>query len=385
MSRGSSSPGRLRPRRASSSALGPRGTARLAAWLAIAAVLPAIVVAYRLYLVAAGDMAIPDLQAFLAAAERLVRLESPYPEYVYPPLTALVATPLAFLSASVANLVTAVVLTLAVVATLLVLGVRDWRCYGVVFLWPATHSAVQTGNITILLGLGAALAWRYRDRAPAAAISVGTTLAAKLFLWALVVWLAASGRWRAAWQSVVAGALVLLGSWAILGFSGLLDYPDIVRRVQDTVELDAYTVYALARDLGLPAGVARTLWLVVGFGALAGCVALGRRGDERGSFVLAIAAALALSPIVWLHYFELLLVAVAVARPRLGAAWLVPIAMVVSTGTGNGTSAQTAATLALAALTVALAVRSAGRGEEPAGAAAGQPAAATAAPAAGSP
>jgi hypothetical protein len=41
---------------------------------------------------------------------------------------------------------------------------------------------------------------------------------------------------------------------------------------------------------------------------------------------LALAAALAASPIVWMHYFLLLLVPLALARPRLSPLWLVPFA-----------------------------------------------------------
>ena len=93
---------------------------------------------------------------------------------------------------------------------------------------------------------------------------------------------------------------------------------------------------------------------------LGGVVSLARRGDQRRAFVLALAATLACSPIVWLHYFALLLVVVAVAEPWLGPAWFVPFAMYASTGTHNGTTAQTAVTVVAAALTVVVALRPAG-------------------------
>ena len=86
-------------------------------------------------------------------------------------------------------------------------------------------------------------------------------------------------------------------------------------------------------------------------GLLAAVVWVGRRGDERSAFILAIAAALALSPIVWLHYFALLLVVVALAQPTLGLVWFIPLAMVVTPGSGHPTPFETAATLAIAALT----------------------------------
>ena len=56
------------------------------------------------------------------------------------------------------------VLVLVALAIPFVLGVRDWRCYGLLLLWPPVISAVQTGNVTLWFALAAALAWRFRDR-----------------------------------------------------------------------------------------------------------------------------------------------------------------------------------------------------------------------------
>ena len=71
-----------------------------------------------------------------------------------------------------------------------------------------------------------------------------------------------------------------------------------------------------------------------------------------------LAAAIAFSPIVWLHYFALLLVAVAIAQPRLAPIWFIgiPLQVVVDTGVYNGSTFQTAAVLVAAAATVALAL-----------------------------
>ena len=73
--------------------------------------------------------------------------------------------------------------------------------------------------------------------------------------------------------------------------------------------------------------------------------------------MLAVAAVIAVSPIVWLHYFSLLLVIVAVAQPRLSVVWFAPLLMWGSEEITNGTPFQNALTLAAAALTVILAVR----------------------------
>jgi hypothetical protein len=304
---------------------------------------------------------------FLGAAEAVADGESPYPSpdadvvglgkaYVYPPLVAQLALPLTLLSTKAAGLLVMALLTAAVVGTLLVLGVRDWRCYGMAFLWSPVLSAIQTGNITILLALGAALVWRYRDHARAGGAALGLTLAAKLFLWPVAIWLAATRRIPAAAYAVALALVAIVLSWAIVGFAGLADYPELLRRLQEFEREQGYTVYALALDLGAAPGVATALWLTLAAGMLLVVVRLARQGDDRRAFVLALAAALACSPIVWLHYFALLLVVVAVAEPRLGPAWFVPLLMYGSTGTHNGTTLQTALTIAAAAGTVAAAV-----------------------------
>ena len=51
-------------------------------------------------------------------------------------------------------------------------------------------------------------------------------------------------------------------------------------------------------------------------------------GDRR-SLTLALAAGFVLTPILWLHYLVLLVVPIALARPRLSALWFAPLALTV--------------------------------------------------------
>ena len=305
------------------------------------------------------------------AGQAVVDGESPYPAlddpalvsgkgYVYPPLTALVTVPLTSMSVEAAGFVVMALLVAGFAATLLVLGVRDWRCYGLAFLWPPVLSAVQTGNITIPLALGAALAWRFRNDARVAGASLGLTLAAKPILWPLVVWLGVTRRLRAFVIALAVALLALAASWAVIGFAGLRGYPDLVRRLTDVEDEHGYTVYALALDLGASSVLAWALWACAAPAALAGAVFLARRGDDRRAFALCVVAALAFSPIVWQHYFAFLLVVVAVVQPTLGLAWFVPLLMYGSTGTLNGNTLQTAVGLGAAVLTVAVALRPGG-------------------------
>ena len=302
----------------------------------------------------AADAILQGQSPYLPAGEPLTPWGGPYP---YPPLPALVATPFTALPLEVAGLLVMTVLVVVALAVPFVLGVRDWRCYGLVLLWPPVISAIQTGNVTLWFALAAALAWRFRDRPLSVSASIGITLAVKFFLWPLVVWLAATRRFMSAVVSCAVGAGLLLVSWAAIGFAGLIDYPDLLRQLEDVVGEDSYTAYIVGLDLGMSSTLARVAWFALGFGLLACVVIVGRRGGERSAFILAIAAALALTPIVWLHYFALLVVVVALAQPRLGVIWFVPLAMVVTPGSGHPTPFETSATLAVAALTIVLSLR----------------------------
>ena len=82
----------------------------------------------------------------------------------------------------------------------------------------------------------------------------------------------------------------------------------------------------------------RRLWLARRCWPPSSCLA--RRGDEVGSFACAIAAALAFSPVVWLHYLVLLAVPLGIARPRFSALWLLPIVLWVCPRAGNGDGLQ---------------------------------------------
>jgi glycosyl transferase family 87 len=309
-----------------------------------------------------------DFWQFRAAAQAILRGESPYlpasepltswgGPYPYPPLPAFLAIPSTAVSHQAAGLVVMASLVVAAGATLWTLEVRDWRCYGLALLWPPVISAIQTGNLTLWFALACALTWRYRHRPAVAAVSIGITLAAKFFLWPLVVWMASTRRLLSALATVVVGAIVLLASWAVIGFAGMTDYPHLLRRLEALVGDDSYTLYIVGLDAGLPSALARLLWLAVGLALLGSVVVLGRRGDDRSGFIVALAASLALTPIVWLHYFALLLVPVALARPRLGPLWFVPLAMILTPGSGHPTPFQTAWTLGMAMVVFALALR----------------------------
>ena len=198
-----------------------------------------------------------------------------------------------------------------------------------ILLWPPVISAIQTGNVTLWLALAAALGVALPRPPRAASASVGSTLAVKFLLWPLVVWLGATRRWASA---VLAGGDRLRTPARVVGGHRVRRAYRATRICfagsQDAVGDDAYTLANSSDDLGAAVAVARAGGSSPGSRVLAAFAVVARRGDERSAFILALAAALALSPLVWLHYFALLIAVVAVARRGLGLVWFVPLAMV---------------------------------------------------------
>jgi hypothetical protein len=279
--------------------------------------------------------------AYLPAAEALLDGDSPYPAlddpiledqkgYVYPPQLLFLLLPLTPLPAGIAAALVALGLIALLLATLRVLEVRDIRCYAAALLWVPAISGVLLGNVSIPLAFALALVWRYRDRVWPPAVALGLSVSAKLLFWPLFVWMLATRRWRTVVVAIVLGTLVTLGSWAAIGFDGVRGYPDLLRRLSEIQADRSYSFLGIAEELGLGSVVGNALIVAVGGALLVGTVIFARRGDDERAFTCAVAATLALSPIVWLHYLVALLVPMAILRPRFSWLWLLPVLLWVS-------------------------------------------------------
>jgi hypothetical protein len=290
--------------------------------------------------------------AYLPAADAVLDGRSPYPElddpilldqkgYVYPPQLLYLVLPLTPLPDAVVGVLVAACLIALVVLTLRVLGVTDLRCYAAAFLWMPTMSGVLLANVSIPLALAAAVIWRYRDAVWPPAVALGLTVSAKLLFWPLLVWTAVTRRLRATAWAVAVGAGVTLVAWAAIGFDGLAGYPDLLRRLSEIQSENSYSFVGIAHTLGLPEWAGQAAMLLSGGALLACCVVFARRGDDFRSFTAALGATLALSPIVWLHYLVVLLVPMAIARPRFSALWLLPVLLWSSPKPGYAEGFQT--------------------------------------------
>jgi hypothetical protein len=136
---------------------------------------------------------------------------------------------------------------------------------------------------------------------------------------------------RAAGLAVAVAVGLALVTWAGIGFGGLGDYPGLLRKLADHESSSSYSVVALGVRAHLPLAAARVVSIIVALALVAGAAwaardeRRGRRERDVAVLTLCLAAALAASPIVWVHYFLLLLVPLALTRPRHSLLWLVPL------------------------------------------------------------
>ncbi|MDX6480032.1 MAG: alpha,2-mannosyltransferase [Gaiellaceae bacterium] len=294
---------------------------------------PAIALGFACWYEVRGRDTLQDFGIFRAAALDLVRGQSPYvaatPEalahfdkFVYPPVSALLFTPFAAFPPEVGRALVFGGGLVAIVAALRLLHVEDWRCYGVALMSTPAINSLALGALTSFLLLGAAAGWRYRNRAGVVAVVVALTSVLKLFLWPLVIWLLATRRWRSAAGSVAAGVVLLLGSWAVIGFAGMGSYPTLLQVLERIEAPASYSVVALVGAHGSATALSAVLAV-----ALAVAVVLAARtsdGDRR-AFAAAVLVALIASPLLWLHYLLLLYVPIALYRPRLSLLWFLPL------------------------------------------------------------
>jgi hypothetical protein len=245
---------------------------------------------------------------------------------IYPPLVGYLFVPFSVLPYPIGAPLYVVMQVAALAGALALLGVRDWRCYCIPFLWYPMIACLASGALGPFLALLLALAWRYRDRAFVVAPVLALAVVAKLFLWPIWIWLLATRRWRAALLTAVTGGVALLVPFAALGVKGVRSYVDMLRVLDRTFEPISFSSNTLFRTLGAPPSIARGLVFFIGVTLVVAAFTSGfkRRGD-RVVLTLALLAALLTSPLVWTHYYILLIVPIALARPRLSALWFVPL------------------------------------------------------------
>jgi hypothetical protein len=276
-----------------------------------------------------------DFSIFRRAGKAVLDGQSPYvhptatllaanDRFVYPTPFALPFVPFALAPQKVGAVGFLALSVAAVLGSVWLLGVRDWRCYGAAFLGIPVFGSLGVGSIGPFLLLLCALGWRYRDRT-VAGVPLALAAGAKLFLWPMLVWLLVTRRFRAFAASLATiGATLAL--WAIIDPGGMRRYPQTVRLLDDVQRWKSYSVQSLFISLHASPFASEMAAGVAAVAAISALVLVRRRGD-RVTFAAAVVAALVATPILWTHYLVLLLAPIAVTRPRLAPLWLLPLVL----------------------------------------------------------
>lgn len=359
--------------------MSPRRVLRRAATVTLCGVLPALLTLSLVALVVeAGRHHQSDFATFWASGRDVLHGRSPYPAlaslprhadpqtfapFVYPPVAAISMVPLSLLPLGSAGLVFLLLDLAALGLALRLLGVADWRCYGLAYGSAPLFAGAGLGTVSPLLLLGVAAAWRYRHRAATVGLAVAWVVTAKLFLWPLWLWLVRTRRFRAAAIAAAAAAAGVAASWAAIDFAGLRAYPQLLSRLTELVGPHSYSTYALARSLGASGGAAPAIgWAA----AIVAILAASRLSDERRLLGAAIGVSLLATPILWPHYLVLLFVPIALARPRLSPLWAAPLLFWLDASAWSDASpARIATALALSAAIVAAALQRRSRAPGP--------------------
>jgi hypothetical protein len=298
-----------------------------------------------------------DFSAYWAAAGHLIHGESPYqphqlagsypPQqqylYLYPPALAVAFVPLAWLfptdyraaawvwTGLGAAILVASVLAISRVERLderfpLLAGRRRWLLVGAALAFPPVVGELVLGNVHLLLLGFFTFAWlgiRRGDRAgdawAGAAIAAATLV--KLFPAVLVLWLLASGRFRAAGYAVVAGLVLVLVTLPVTGLDPWLQYPTVLANLSapaDPTDTLAPTVW-LAPFLGFT--LARLV--VTAVGVVVVVIAARRVDDTARSFGVAIGASILIAPALYHHYLAIMVLPLLLGLSGgVGLAWL---------------------------------------------------------------
>jgi hypothetical protein len=323
-----------------------------------------------------GDRRGSDFLSFWQAGKSVWHLHSPYPAldtlpavadrltfapFVYPAPAAFGMVPFAALPFAVATTLFLVLSCGAIVVALRLLNVRDWRCHGAVFASVPVVAGTSLGAFSPFLLLGAAAAWRYRQRVLCVAPVIAVLVVAKLFLWPLWLWLVYTRRYAAAAASAALGLVATLVAWSLIDFAGLHDYPRLLSRLSELTGINSYSLYALGRAAGVaPSATQVGVFAVAAVLAVLAARAWGAERSDEPAFVASIGLALLLTPILWPHYVVLIFVPIALLRREFSALWLLPLVFWLDGyGWSGGEPARIVPFLAVATVPFVLALRTA--------------------------
>ncbi|MGD8682394.1 MAG: glycosyltransferase family 87 protein, partial [Chloroflexota bacterium] len=273
-----------------------------------------------------------DFQAYADAAVRLEATGSlyqaetlegpyrpgPYGLYMYAPPLGIAVTPLTALPLDTAITVWYLLHVVALVTACLLLPVPGWvrlAAFGVAALSFAATRDLVLGNVSVLLLLPLAAAWRWLDQ-PAGAVAQALAMSVRPMLGILLVWQLLRRQWRAVAWTLGSGLVLIVLTLPVVGIEGYREYLTVlvnlggVTGVERNDDLSS-TLLALGADEGLA-----ELALLAGYGVAIAAIVLSLRRDAELGFVVTATASLLLSPLLWDHYLTMLVLPAAFLAAR---------------------------------------------------------------------
>jgi alpha-1,2-mannosyltransferase len=311
---------------------------RLASWLGVCA-LPVLVALYVAATTFPGGTLIPwhpimvDLDVYRRAGSVLLAggdfYDLPGPlQFLYPPIAAVLAVPLALLPTTVVQLGWTTAGAMALVAILHRFGLTGWLLslagVAVVYVVEPVVQTLAFGQLGIFL-----VAFVVLDLAPGPRVLprrllpegalTAVAAAIKLTPAIFVVYLLLVRKFRAFWVAVITGVVITLAGAAMAPaasyeFWSRLAHGDtglghsIIYFTNQSVMADIVRIFGAGPE---PAAVGLALSAVVAVAGVWAAVLWHRLGDVRLAINLCGVAGLLASPVSWLHHFV----------------WVVPLAM----------------------------------------------------------
>jgi hypothetical protein len=171
---------------------------------------------------------------------------------------------------------------------------------------PVVRS-LQLGTLNVWLLFGLALAWRYQRRTGVLVVALTAVIVGKLFLLPMLAWLVLTGRARAAAAAALLGGAVVVIGCAMADLS-LGSYGRMLSVLSYHEAPQSSSVAGRLEHLGASSAAATGVAVALAVLIIAvGWTMSRRRNNEAYLFCGCVAASLAASPIVWTHYFTLLL------------------------------------------------------------------------------
>ena len=277
-----------------------------------------------------------DFEAYVNAAARLESEGSlyqeetlggpfrpgPYGLYLYSPTLGVTLLPVADMSVADSSMLWYVAHILALLAAMALMPVRPsirvWTFVVAAFSF-AVFKDLALGNVSVLLLLPLAAAWRWLDR-PAGSIALAVAISIRPMLGILVAWQLLRRQWRAVAWTIGAGVVLILLTLPFVGVAGYGDYLTVLRNISSVTGVEFnLDLGSTALALGATERVA-SLTLIVGYAFALGAILFSLRRDREVGFMVGLSASLLLSPLLWDHYLAMLILPAAFLAQR-GRPW----------------------------------------------------------------